>query len=66
MSSQKCWQCGKKLVLLHFAQIHLDDGTVLNVHKVCKKNALAALGMAIVITQAIPGHIEPKPDSDDL
>lgn len=37
-----CWQCGKKLMLPYFAEITSPDGTVLRVHKVCKKSALAS------------------------
>jgi hypothetical protein len=32
----RCWQCGKKLVLPYFAEIKDHDGNAIRVHKVCK------------------------------
>jgi hypothetical protein len=36
---ERCWQCGRKLQLPHFAQVEDYDGNVLRVHKACLADA---------------------------
>lgn len=36
---ERCWQCGKKLMLPHFAEVADYDGNTLRVHKRCKADA---------------------------
>jgi len=39
----KCWQCGGKLVRPYFEYV-LYEGRQMRVHKICKDDALKAIG----------------------
>lgn len=61
----RCWQCGKKLVLPHFAEVEDYDGNKLRVHKACKADAERLLRPANFGPIPETGRRMPAPSPDN-
>jgi hypothetical protein len=65
--NDRCWQCGKRLMLPYYAQVRDHDGNALRVHKVCLASADRMLRPARCIeVPTYDGRRPPCRDSDTL